>query len=252
MQKLLSIINAIVILLVVAWNGYTGANGLNGNTVGNLSDKYFNLFTPAGYAFAIWSLIFIGLLILAGYTLKVAFSSNDEDNFVSKMSPWLIAANLFNCIWLYVWLYEYTLTSVFVMLAILVSLLAIIVKLNLNLTEKSKAFRFLVSIPLAIYAGWISVATVANISALLATYNWSPIFSETVWTVVMILIAALVNVYMVINRQLYAFGAVGIWAITAIIVRHYESNTTIVIGSVVGIVAILASMFIAAKKNTRS
>ena len=252
MKKTLTIINVILIILVVIWNGYTGANGLGGNTVGGLSDAYDNLFTPAAYAFSIWGIIFIGLLLLGAYMVKRVFIDKSSDEFVIKMGPWLIIANALNCLWIYVWLNEYTLVSIFVMLGILISLLMVVVKLNLNREEHSSTYNYFVALPISIYTGWISVATVANFSAYLGKIDWNPIFSEQIWCIILILVAAVVNGYMVSARKMYGFGFVGLWAIAAILMRHLETNTPLVITSVIGLVLIVGVLILTRVKSNSS
>ena len=73
MKKAYALINTVVVLAVIFWNYWSNTGAINGHTVGELSDKYANLFTPAGYAFAIWGLIFLGLLVLVWSQLRLAF-----------------------------------------------------------------------------------------------------------------------------------------------------------------------------------
>ena len=107
--RLLASINALVVVGVVAWNYWTAARGLGGRTVGSMSDRYDTLFTPAGYAFSIWGLIFLGLLANAGYQLWLAFGgagpaepntplARHRATFFERLGPWLIVANLANAL----------------------------------------------------------------------------------------------------------------------------------------------------------
>ncbi|MEL6135648.1 MAG: tryptophan-rich sensory protein, partial [Bacteroidota bacterium] len=72
-KKVLSILNLLMTLTFIGWNALSSSAGINGNTVGSLSAAYFNLFTPAGYAFSIWGIIFLTQLGLAGYLIYKAF-----------------------------------------------------------------------------------------------------------------------------------------------------------------------------------
>ena len=76
--------------------------------------------------------------------------------------------------------------------------------------------------PICAYSGWIAVATIANISAYLAKTEWEVLFSAQQWTVIMISVAGLLNLFMIYNRNMREFALVGIWAITAIAVRHWS------------------------------
>ncbi len=221
MKKSYAIANLIVIIIVIIWNYISNSVGVNGNTVGDLSREYNNLFTPASYAFSIWGLIFIGLLAHSIFMVKSAFDKTAEDDFVAQIGSLLLIANIANGSWIWFWLSEYTGLSVLVMLTILFSLLTIVVRLKMELWNAPQRIRRWVWMPISFYAGWISVATIANISAFLAKMEWQILFSETIWTVIMIAVATLVNLWMLKNRNMRIFTIVGVWALIAISMRHW-------------------------------
>jgi hypothetical protein len=224
MKKKLSVLNLASVLLVIAVNYVTQALGINETTIGEASNKYFNLFTPASYAFAIWGLIFTGLIAYGIYQVKMAFFSNKPSPFIEKTGYWFILANLLNCVWVFVFTYEYTGLSVIVMLCILFSLLQIILKTNMNNESVSRSTILFAWLPIGIYSGWIAVATIANVATYLSKLNWNgALFSEQHWTVIMIGIATLVNILMVWKRNMREFAVVGIWALFGIFIRHSGS-----------------------------
>jgi hypothetical protein len=132
MKKTYAILNLLVIILLIAWNYIANSMGINGNTVGSLSSEYENLFTPAGYAFAIWGIIFLALLGHGVFQVIRAFQNDKPNDFITQMGSWLIIANLANIAWVWFWLKEYTGLTVLIMLIILVSLTLIIIKLNME------------------------------------------------------------------------------------------------------------------------
>lgn len=221
MKKFYAILNTVVILAVIYWNYYSNTGAINGNSVGEISDKFDNLFTPAGYAFSIWGIIFLGLIVLAVNQIKLAFWGGKHEESILQIGPWLAVANVANGAWLWFWLHEQSGISVLIMLIILVSLLTVIVRLNMEKWDAPLRVIATVWWPICLYSGWIAVATIANISAHLGRLDWSPIFSEKVWTIIMICIAALVNLYMIFSRNMREFAAVGLWALIAIGVRHW-------------------------------
>jgi len=221
MKKSLSVLNLTSVIIVIAINYITQALRVNETTIGEVSNKYFNLFTPASYAFAIWGLIFIGLIAYGIYQVKMAFFSNEPSLFIEKTGYWFVLTNLLNCIWVFVFAYEYTGLSVIIMLGILFCLLQIILQTNMNKTSASRSTILFGWLPIGIYAGWIAVATIANVSAYLSKINWDgALFSEQQWTVIMIGVATLVNILMVWKHNMREFALVGIWALFAIYVRH--------------------------------
>lgn len=221
MKRIYITMNILLILAVILVNTLISIKGLNGNTVGGISDKYDTLFAPAGYAFSIWSFIYLGLIVSGYYQVRMVVTGSEKSGAIEQVGPWLSVANLANILWLWAWLNEYTGTSLVLMLIILCSLLYIIVRLNIgrgNATSMEKgAFWW----PVSLYAGWITVATIANVAALLVKLEWNLPFDPVAWTVLMILVALLINGFLLITRNLRVFAAVAIWAFVAISVRHW-------------------------------
>jgi len=249
MNKKLALVNALSVVLVLFVNYYSQTGNINNQTIGGLSDQYANLFTPAGYAFAIWGIIFLGLIAFSAYQLKVAFSGAHVAAY-QQIGYWFALVNLGNASWVVAWLYEYTGLTVLIMLVMLVGLLMIIVKTNMqrwHAPRKTIAFFWW---PISLYAGWIAVATVANFSAYLSKLNWDGGFlSEEIWTIIMVLVAVLVNAFMIWNRGMRVFALVGVWALYAIYVRHQEAYTAIAFTALAGALFLLVNVGIQAYKN---
>lgn len=223
MEKRLAILNFISVILVIAVSYISQTGIINGNTMGSLSAEYYNLFTPAGYAFAIWGIIFLSLLAFSGYQLFQVFGPAEDLEFLRNSGYWFFIANLANVAWVFAWLNEFTGLSVLFMFLILFSLIKIILNTNMERWDaplKIIAFSWW---PICLYSGWIAVATIANVSAFLAKIDWEPIlFSEEIWTVLMILIAGIINIAIIYLRNMREFAAVGVWALIAIYFRHFE------------------------------
>ncbi len=242
-HKLYAVLNFLVLTVVIWWNYYSNTGNIGGKTVGELSAEYDNYFTPAGYAFAIWGIIYLALVIQSIYFLKAAFGKSMDSDFLSQMGPYLIMANIFNAGWIWFWLMEHTGLSVVVMLGILFCLVILILNLKMNTTKVSTANKWFVRTPISIYSGWIAVATIANISAYLAKLGWTggP-FSEITWTIIMIAVAAILNVLILFNRKLIAFPLVGAWALMAISVRHAGSENLLQGSALIGLSCIFLAL----------
>ena len=252
MKKKYAIANFLVILAVIIWNYLANSLGIKGNTVASLSSEYFNLFTPAGYAFGIWGLIYLGLLGHGIYQLKKAVFDKKEDDFIIQIGPWLIVANLANALWLLFWLLEFTGISVLMMFIILISLLVIIVRLNMEKEVARIGILFWVWWPICIYSGWIVVASIANVAAWLTKAGWEPAWGEISWTIIMILVAMLINIYMIMSRNMREFAIVGIWALIAISVRHWDSVPLLQWTALVSAVIILIFIAVNGYRNHES
>ncbi|WP_121667269.1 tryptophan-rich sensory protein [Mesonia aquimarina] len=239
MEKRYSILNFSSVIGAIAVTYYAQAVKLNGNSMISLSAKYNSLFTPEGYAFAIWGLIYLSLLTFSGYQLYQAFGLKKHTEFLVQTKYWFSLANLANMCWIFAWYFEYTGLSVLFMLVILFSLIKII--LNTNMERWDAPFRVIASSwwPICLYSGWIAVATIANISAYLVKLNWDGVFlSEIQWTIVMIFIATLLNLLMIYKRNMREFAAVGIWALLAIYVRHSGEISEIAYSALIGAILI--------------
>lgn len=215
-NKVWAITNGLILLLVVYWNYYANAQGINENSVGSLSAEYDNLFTPSGYAFSIWGLIYIALISNAVFQIRAAYK-NINTLFFKPLGPFLMIANVANGLWIWLWLTERTGWSVITMLIILISLLTAIIRLEIKSGDRSPgAIKRWVWWPISLYAGWITVATVANISAYLAKINWNFWLTQVNWAMSMIVIATIVYLFVLIKRGMITFSLVGVWAFAAI------------------------------------
>ena len=244
MKKFYAIANLLVILLVIYWNYLSATVGFNGRTVGNLSEEYNNLFTPASYAFSIWSVIFLALVAHGIFQIKRAFSSSLSNDFINQIGLPLLVANIGNMLWVWVWLSEYTGISILVMITILASLLLIAERLKINQQEASTAMKIWVWTPMSLYGGWIAVALIANVSAYLAKIGWSAVFSEAVWAAVMMTVAVVVYLWMIRFRNMRVFAGVGVWALVAIAVRHWGNVPLLQWTAVAGVVLLIGGIFL--------
>ena len=242
--RLLAVTNFLVIIATIFVNYYVNSRPINGNTIKTLSDTYANLFTPASYAFSIWGLIFLMLVAHGIYQLICAFSAR-KDEFINQIGGWLMLANIGNASWTYIWLLEQTGLSVIVMLVILISLIMIILRTNMERWDAPVPLIAFVWWPICLYSGWIAVATIANIAGYLAKLEWSPLFSETTWTIIMMAVVVVLNLLMIATRNMREFAMVGVWALVAIAVRHWDQIAAIQYTAVVG----AAILFIAASAH---
>ncbi len=221
-SKVYAVTNLIVTVTVIGWNYTANQLGIHGNTIASLSARYENLFTPAAYAFSIWGLIFAGLLAHAVFQVWRAFAGGD-DKFIQQIGPWLIVANLANAMWVWAWLSEYTGLSVALLTTITAALLVVVVRLNMERWDAPRATIFWVWWPICWYAGWVSVATLANLSAYLVKIGWIGSQSEMAWALALVIAATLLNLWMLITRNMREFAAVGAWALGAIAARQWNA-----------------------------
>lgn len=249
MKKTYALINFIIVVLLIFWNYWVNSGAFNGMTVGEVSNKYANLFTPASYAFAIWGVIYIALLLLTISQLVFAYSDSEISTTILQVGPWLSIANVGNAVWLWFWMNEYIGLSVIIMLLILFSLIQIILRTNMERWDAPLKIIASLWWPICLYSGWIAVATIANISAWLTKINWSALFTEVDWTILMISIAGILNLLMIYFRNMREFAAVGLWALIAIAIRHWDVYPSIQWTAVLWVVILFIAINIHAYKN---
>ena len=191
---------------------------LGGRSTGQISENYANLFAPAGYAFSIWGLIYTLLAVYVVYQLQ-----RKDDALVSKVDRIFIVNALLNASWIFAWHYDLIWLSVIIMAGLLISLIKIADILRASdLTPKE---RWLVRLPFSVYFGWITVATIANITVFLVYLGWNGFgMSKSLWTVGVLLVGALIGTLRVLRDRSIPYGLVLIWAYVAILYKHLSAN----------------------------
>ncbi|MCM4155144.1 tryptophan-rich sensory protein [Gramella sp. AN32] len=254
MVKKLAVLNFLSVILTLFINYLAQQRVFNATTIGEVSEKYSNLFIPAGYAFSIWILIYIGLFASTIFMLQQAFSKGKHQGFIKKTNFWFIIANVGNCLWVLAWCYEFIGMSVILMLLILMKLIKII--LNTRMEKRNAPFPVIAFYwwPICLYSGWISVAFIANVASWLKEINWQVILlSEVNWTILMTFAATILNLVMVYARNMREFALVGVWALIAIFIRHYDAQELIAYSALAGAILIFLNIsyhgFINRKSN---
>lgn len=199
---------ATVVTLIV--NFLSGTGQLNNLTPQTLSDSYQVLFVPAGYVFSIWGLIYVGIILYSIYQYKTTSKT------IIQTRELYIVSCLANISWLILWHYKQPVLSVFAMLALLASLITIYSKLKPELRTDQKRF-WMVNIPFSLYLGWISVATIANITVALNALRFTGLgFAAENWSSVLIIIASILGVHLFLYKKDVTFALVIVWSIIGV------------------------------------
>lgn len=228
MKKTLQIANGFFLVFTIVFNYLSNTGVFDGKTIGNVSDQYRNLFTPAGYAFSIWGLIYLLLFGFVIYTGKSLFNTlnNQADSFVLKIGWWFVVSCLANCLWIVTWLYGYTGLSALILLLMLMALL-IILRQALKFKETA-AQKWFINYPFQIYAGWLSVALIAAVAGWLTKINWDGWgISPNNWTMILIAVASIIHLFMTWKKNAPVFALVAVWALIAIAMSNKDSNQQI-------------------------
>ncbi|PWB74164.1 MAG: tryptophan-rich sensory protein [Anaerolineales bacterium] len=210
--------NLVTVLIALTVNILASALPLNGQNTGEISDRFQVYFVPAGYVFAIWFFIYVGWIAFAIYQFR---ASQKESPRLRRLGYLFAASNLVNAAWLFTWHYNVFGLSVLVMLSLLGLLIASYLRLDVNRVKVTRAERWSVDIPFSIYLGWITVATVANVTDWLYLVNWNGFgIPAPTWAVIMIGVASVVGLAMTITRQDAAYLFVLVWSFIGIAVKQ--------------------------------
>jgi hypothetical protein len=228
MKKILQIGNGIAFVSVVFINYLSNTGLLNNTTIGEISRDLNSLFTPAGYAFSIWGLIYLLLLGFAVYQGRSLFVKVKNDDFVEKTGIWFILSCAANAAWIFCWIYEYTGLSCIFIFLLLFSLLKIVWNNKMELWDAPFSVILFLWWPFVIYSGWVTVASIANVASYLVKIGWNGFgISPEIWTMIMIVIATAINLSITWKRNMREFALVGAWALIAIGVANNNDNSMI-------------------------
>jgi len=214
------IANLVSVIIALTVNILASALPLNGQNTGEISDRFQVFFVPAGYVFAIWFFIYIGWIAFAIYQFR---AEQKESPRLRRLGYLFAISGIVNAVWLFTWHYNVFGWSVIVMLTLLGLLIASYLRLDVNRVSVSRAERWSVDIPFSVYLGWITVATVANITDWLYLVEWNGFgIAAPVWAVIMIVVASIVGLLMTITRRDAAYVFVLVWSFIGIAVKQAD------------------------------
>ncbi|MES2794427.1 MAG: hypothetical protein V4683_00605 [Bacteroidota bacterium] len=222
----IKIANIIAFTVMVYVNYLSNALPINGNTAGELSDKYVNYFVPAGLTFAIWGVIYSWLLVFMGFQIASFFSeslSQKVNPIIEKIGYLFILSCGLNMAWLLAWHFEFVGLSVFIMVSFLAVLLYLFLKIGVGKTKLNNLEKWISHVPFSIYLGWISIATIANITAFLVDNEWNGYGIEPAnWAKIMIVIGAIITAFVLWQRSAIFYGIVVLWAFWGIHLKRMQ------------------------------
>ncbi len=241
----LSIGNAIAWIAVILVNGLANALPINGLTTGELSDMYPNLFVPAGFTFSIWGIIYLLLLVFSIHQFTSKGITGRQ-----AIGPWWMINALANISWILAWHYKLVELSLVIMLILLATLFMITSRIE-KARETGTKISLVESVPFSIYFGWISVATIANVTTLLVDRGWQGGgISESSWAVIMILVAFTLACAMLFFKRNLAFGAVVAWALFGIYSKQIDGGSDVVAYTAgIGLIALLAFLAVSTVRS---
>ena len=249
--RIAAIVNVVTFLGMLVVNILATSLPLNDLTTGDLSDALPNLFVPSGITFSIWGLIWLLLAAYLFLQLRTAFDRGGMEDGMVESDPyapgvvgfWFPLNMILNAGWIFAWHYQLVGLSVLIMLALLATLIVMFLNID-EMIRRTGSQRF-ARVPISVYFGWITIATIANITAFLVSVEWGGFgISQVVWTIVVIAAGLAVNVIMLVRHRNFAFAAVAVWAFIGIVLKRISEGTPegpgVLIAAIVAGVALLA------------
>ncbi len=214
-QQIITILFTLITLTV---NGLANALPINGQTTAEISDRFPILFVPAGYVFAIWGLIYLGLI---AYSVYQALPAQRDNATLQRIAPLYWLASAANSLWILLWHYEYFSWTIVAMATLLLSLIAIYRTLRASPHSGDRAFAWAAQLPFSVYLGWISVATIANAAQLLYFLEWSRWgIADVTWTLILLAVTAVLGLAMLLRERDFAYAFVLVWALLGIAAKQ--------------------------------
>lgn len=230
-------IAAFIVTLII--NGLAGTTLIGGRTTADVSNQYSTLITPAGYVFAIWGIIY---LLLGIFMVYQALPNQKTKPFQTQISALFILASLFNVIWLFLWQNLLLPLSNIVIFALLASLIAIYLRLNIGKAKVTFREKLCVHLPFSVYLGWLTIATIANVSATLFSVGWNGLgLPLETWAILVLAVALIIDLAVIVTRRDIAYSLVFVWALAGI-AANQSAHATIVLTAAVAIVIIVATL----------
>jgi hypothetical protein len=240
------VVTVVAFIATVTVNGMANALPLNGVRTGEISDRFEVLVIPAGYVFAIWGLIYLGQL---AFTVFQALPSRRDDPLLRRLGYLPATAAVLNAGWIVLWHWEAFAATLIVMLGLLVTLLAIGARTRAGGEAETGVARWAVRIPFSVYTGWITVATVTNIAAVLSWAGFTGLgIAPELWAVAVLLVGlAIAGAATWLTREA-AYGLVIVWAYAGIAVKEADVAPVALVGAA-GAAAMLGVAIAAAVRH---
>ena len=220
---------------------------ITGKSVAAISDRFPVPVTPAGWAFSVWGIIYIGLIAYAIYQALPAQRANPRLRRIGYLYVLGCAANV---AWLFLWVNEQITLSLIAILVLLLSLIALYLRANMNRSNIDRVERWCVNIPFGIYMGWITVATIVNVTVVLYNLGWNGLgISPEIWTTLLLIVGTVIALGVGITRVDIAYMATVIWAYSAILVKNIPIPMIAITASVMIAILLLAIVLITIRRK---
>jgi len=181
-------------------------------------------------------------MLLLVFIVYQALPKNRDQPFLGQVGLLFALSGACNVSWLFLWHYEMVTYSLVLMFALLATLIGVYLRLGIGRAAVSFKEMVCVRLPFSVYLGWISIATIANVSVALTAVGWDGWGIEpSTWAIVIVCVALLLSLAMLVTRKDIAYCFVVVWALVGILTKQ-SAYQSIVLASEIGIVLLLAAI----------
>jgi hypothetical protein len=207
--------NVAAFAAVIVVNSLAGGTTLiGGRNTADVSAAYPTLITPAGFTFSIWGVIYA---LLAAFIVFQLLPEHRHDPFNGRVGYFFILSCLFNIAWLFLWQNEYIVASVPLIFALLVSLVAVYLRLDVGRSDAAQWEKAMVHLPFSVYLGWVTIASIADVSSALVSVGWKGFgVAPSTWAELVTVVALGITLLLLGTRRDPAYGLVVVWALVGI------------------------------------
>ncbi|MFP4564239.1 MAG: hypothetical protein ACLFRY_13125 [Spirochaetia bacterium] len=241
-----AVLNLLGYFGTVVVNALANSLPINERTTGELSDMYPNLFVPAGLTFSIWGIIYVLLGLFTVYGLISAIRKDPEKSeFIDRVGILFFAASAANIGWIFLWHHMYVGFSLIAMVVLLVALLGIYIRLGIGKRRMRRLVTAFAAIPFSVYLGWITIATVANVTALLVDVGWQGWgFPQAVWTIIVLAVAFFIALLVLLTRGDLYYALVVEWAFLGILIKRVRVDAELRMGLILALGIFMGLLFL--------
>jgi benzodiazapine receptor len=231
--------NIIAFVFTVIVNSLAGSTTLIGGVnTAQISDSNPTLITPAGYVFSIWGIIYV---LLGVFVIFQALPSQKEREYTKKIGWLFVLSSIINIIWLFLWQYNFLSLSVVLMFMLLATLILIYLRLGIGKSIVTLREKLVNHVPFSVYLGWITIASIADVSATLVSVNWNGFgITPEIWASLIIIVALLIALLVVATRKDVAYGLVIVWALIGIAVKQSGNQSIVMLTEASALIVLLA------------
>jgi len=244
--------NIVAFVLTVIVNSLAGSTKLIGGvTTAQISDANPTLITPAGYVFSIWGIIYF---LLGVFVVFQALPSQKGKEYTKKIGWLFVLSSIINIVWLFFWQYNFLSLSVTLMFLLLISLILIYTRLGIGKTQAKLVEKLATRLPFSIYLGWITIASIANVSVTLVSVGWDGFgISAETWATLIVIVTLVITLLALATRKDLGYGLVIVWALIGIAVKQSGNQNifTLLEASIIIILLAMAATLLVSrlKKN---